>query len=305
MGRLNYLFVVNPISGGNDKSTFYRFIHEESIYENFTFELYKTSGTEDESKLINLIDRLMPEVMVAIGGDGTLLLVAKLAKNTDIKIGLMPFGSANGMSKELNIPKIHDISLSLNPSERFRESWQIIRREHIRKIDLLRLNENHYSLHLSDIGLNAKILKRFEREKLRGYFGYARLFFKELKQKKRIAYRLVADGKKYWGKAYMIVIANATKYGTGAVINPVGKPDDGVFEICLIRQIKFVSLLRSLLSIFKRKLRRRKDLVKIVLCKNATIELQKREILQVDGEVIGKVNKVTVKILPESINMIT
>lgn len=305
MPRLNYLFVVNPISGGNDKSVFYRFIEEESESKNFTYEFYKTSGSDDESKLQKRIEGCVPETIVAVGGDGTLLLVAKLAKNTSIKIGLIPFGSANGMSRELSIPKIPDISLSLNPSERFRESWQILQKKHIREIDLLQLNENHYSLHLSDIGLNAKILKRFEKEKVRGYFGYARLFFKELKQKKRLSYRLVADGKEYQGKAYMIVIANASMYGTGAVINPVGKLDDGVFEICLIKKIKFVSLMRSLLSIFKRKLQRRKDLVKIVVCKNATIELKKSETLQVDGEVIGEVNKVSVKILPSAINMIS
>jgi diacylglycerol kinase (ATP) len=305
MPRLVYLFVVNPISGGNDKSAFYRFIEQESKSQNFSYELYKTSGQEDELKLNKLIRQYGPEVMVAVGGDGTLLLVARLAKNTAIKIGLVPFGSANGMSKELNISKIPDISLRLNPSVRFRDSWEIIRREHIRKIDLLQLNENHYSLHLSDIGLNAKIIKRFEVEKIRGYFGYLRLFFKELKQKKRIFYRLVADGATYSGKAYMIVIANATMYGTGAVINPVGKLDDGVFEICLIKQIKFISLLRSLLSIFKRKLQRRKDLVKIVVCKNAIIELQKSETLQVDGEVIGEVKKVAIKILPKSLNLIT
>lgn len=304
MPRLNYLFVVNPISGGNDKSAFYKFIEEENETQDFTYELYKTSGTEDESKLKKRIDLHTPEVMVAVGGDGTLLLVAKLAMNTDIKIALIPCGSANGMSRELNIPKIPDISLSLNPSERFRDCWKIIQRQKTRKLDLLQINNSYHSLHLSDIGLNAKIVKRFEAEKIRGYFGYARLFFKELKQKKRISYQLVADGKRYTGKAYMIVIANATMYGTGAVINPVGKPDDGVFEICLIKQIKLVSLLRSLLTIFKRKLQPRKDLMKVVVCENATIELKEFETLQVDGEVIGDVKKVTIKILPEIINMI-
>ncbi len=305
MSRLVYLFVVNPISGGNDKSAFYKFIEEENKIQDFTYELYQTSGTEDESTLKKIIDHHMPEVMVAVGGDGTLLLVAKLAMNTSIKIALMPCGSANGMSKELNIPKIPDISLSLNPSERFRDCWRIIRREKIRKLDMLQINNTYHSLHLSDIGLNAKIVKRFEAQKIRGYFGYARLFFKELKQKKRISYQLVADGKKYSGKAYMIVIANATMYGTGAVINPVGKLDDGVFEICLIKQIKFVSLMRSLLSIFKRKLQPRKDLMRVVICKNATIELQKSETLQVDGEVIGEVKNVSIKILPKIINVIT
>ncbi|MCK5105270.1 MAG: diacylglycerol kinase family lipid kinase, partial [Cyclobacteriaceae bacterium] len=126
-----------------------------------------------------------------------------------------------------------------------------------------------------------------------------------LKQKKRISYRLVADGIQYQGKAYMIVIANATMYGTGAVINPVGKLDDGVFEICLVKQIKFVSLLRSLVSIFKKKLQPRKDLMKVVICKNAIIEIKEAETLQVDGEVVGEVKKVEAKISPRALKIIT
>ncbi|MCK5102214.1 MAG: NAD(+)/NADH kinase, partial [Cyclobacteriaceae bacterium] len=187
MPQINYLFVVNPISGGNDKSAFYRFIEEENQRMGFSYELYKTTGTDDESRLIKLVIHHKPEVIVAVGGDGTLLLAAKVVKNSSIKIGLIPFGSANGMSRELNIPKIPDISLSLNPSQRFKECWNIIKNERVQEVDLLQINKNHYSLHLSDIGLNAKIVKRFEAEKIRGYFGYARLFFKELKQKKRIS----------------------------------------------------------------------------------------------------------------------
>lgn len=304
MPRLNYLFVVNPISGGNDKSAFYRFIEEENQRMGFTQELYKTTGANDESKLKKLVEKLKPEVIVAVGGDGTLLLVAKVAKGTSIKIGLIPFGTANGMSRELNIPKIPDIKLSLNPTERFNDCWNIIKNDRVREVDLLQINKNHYSLHLSDIGLNAKIVKRFETEKIRGYFGYARLFFKELKQKKRISYHLNADGKMYSGKAYMIVIANATMYGTGAVINPNGILNDGVFEICLVKQIKLISLLRSLFSIFKKNMRRRKDLVKIISCKKVIIEFNHLETLQVDGEIIGEVKKVEVKISPRALKII-
>ena len=305
MSGLKYLFVVNPISGGNDKSLFYRFLEEENQRQGFTSKLYKTTGDNDESELQTLIEQQTPEVIIAVGGDGTLLLVAKVVKNTSIKIGLIPFGSANGMSRELNIPKIPDINLSLNPSERFRDCWNIIKRGQVHNVDLLQINKQYYSLHLSDIGLNAKIVKRFEIEKIRGYFGYARLFFKELKQKKRISYRLVADGIQYQGKAYMIVIANATMYGTGAVINPIGKLNDGLFEICLVKQIKFISLLRSLFSIFRKNMRRRKDLVKIVSCKKATIELKNAETLQVDGEVIGEIEHVDVQILPKALRIIT
>jgi diacylglycerol kinase family enzyme len=159
-------------------------------------------------------------------------------------------------------------------------------------------------VHLSDIGLNAKIVKRFEAEKSRGYLAYARLFIKELKQKRRISYQVIANGKRYNGKGYMIVVANATKYGTGAVINPIGNVSDGIFEICIVRQIKIITLLRSLLSIFNAKLRKREDLIKVFSCKKATIELKQAETLQVDGEVIGEVKKIEIKIIPGALRLL-
>ena len=301
---IRYLFVVNPISGDKDKSSFYEFIEEELDSEHTSYEIFTTSGKEDEFKLKKLYQRLKPETMVAVGGDGTLQLVAKIAKKTSTTVGLIPFGSANGMARELNIPKIPDRTLSLIPSERFTECWRIIRNGKVKEIDLMQINKNNLSVHLSDIGLNAKIVKRFEAEKSRGYLAYARLFIKELKQKRRISYQVVANGKRYNGKGYMIVVANATKYGTGAVINPIGNVSDGIFEICIVRQIKIITLLRSLLSIFNAKLRKREDLIKVFSCKKATIELKQAETLQVDGEVIGEVKKIEIKIIPGALRLL-
>jgi len=301
---INYLFVLNPIAGDKDKSSYYDFIQNVVETQHLTYEIFTTTGKEDEFNLKKLFKKIKPEVIVAIGGDGTLLLVSKIAKNSSAKIGLMPFGSANGMAKELNIPKIPDRTLSLIPSERYAECWKIIKKGNVLEVDLLRINKKHYSLHLSDLGLNAKIVKRFEEEKIRGYFGYARLFIKEFKAKKRIAYQVIANGRRYHGKGYMIVLANATKYGTGAVINPVGKLNDGAFEICIVKKIKIVTLLRSFLSIFKKNLRKREDLVKVISCKKAKIELKKAETLQVDGEVIGDFKTIDIKILPKALKIV-
>lgn len=300
---INYLFVVNPIAGGNDKTSFYEFLEREVNTSDFSYEVYETKGSEDETALKKLIRRRKPEIVIAIGGDGTLLLVAKLLINSSTKIGHFPFGSANGMAKELNIPKVPEITLNPNLSERYGQNWSKILKADVREIDILKINKRIYSIHLSDLGLNAKIVKRFEEEKIRGYFGYARLFIKELKQRKRISYKLMADGKKYHGKGYMIVIANATKYGTGAVINPVGNLSDGRFEICIVRQIKLISLLRSLVSIFNINMKKREDLMKVISCRKARLELKKPETLQVDGEVIGEVKKLEISIIPRALKM--
>jgi len=301
---MKYLFVVNPISGDKDKSYFYEFLEDEFPKNSDNYQVYQTTGTNDESTLNKLSDKLKPEVIIAVGGDGTLLLVARIARKKSIKIGLIPLGSANGMAKELNIPKVPERTLSLDPSERFQACWSIIKRGHLQEIDMLQINKKHYSIHLSDIGLNAKIVKRFEEGKSRGYLSYAKLFIKELKQKKRISYELIANGQRYLGKGYMIVLANARKYGTGAVINPHGKLNDGIFEICIVKQVKLITLLRSFFSIITTNLKKREDLIKVVECKSATIKLKKEQVLQVDGEIVGPVKKVDIKVIPKALKIL-
>ena len=46
----------------------------------------------------------------------------------------------------------------------------------------------------------------------------------------------------------MIVIANATKYGTGAVINPDGLIGDGKFELVVVRKLSWIAFVKMFLS---------------------------------------------------------
>lgn len=48
--------------------------------------------------------------------------------------------------------------------------------------------------------------------------------------------------------AAMVVIANATKYGTGFEINPNGKLDDDVFEVILIKEYAVMEILKIWIS---------------------------------------------------------
>ncbi len=84
-------------------------------------------------------------------------------------------------------------------------------------------------MHLSDIGVNAKIVDKFDKGNLRGILGYGKYFMEELKNAKPAKFKIISSNKSRKKKAYMIIFANAAQYGTGAVINPLSKLDDGLF----------------------------------------------------------------------------
>ncbi|WP_020526636.1 diacylglycerol/lipid kinase family protein [Flexithrix dorotheae] len=286
------LFIINPISGGWSKTAFIDSLEAYSKKYNFLYEIYLTTGNKDKQTLQQIISLNPPEILVAVGGDGTLILAAGLILHTNIKLGIIPFGSANGMAAELNIPT--------NKEEAFRV---LFHGKNI-KIDVIKIDNKYNCVHIGDIGFNAKMVKAFEKEKKRGRLSYARQFLREFKFSQTVKFKIVSENGSYESSAHMIAFANARKYGTKAVINPIGKLDDGYFELCIIKRISFKVFLLILLATITGSLYKSK-FVKIIRCKKAKIVLKKSKkmTLQADGEILGERNKIQLELKPVCLNI--
>jgi YegS/Rv2252/BmrU family lipid kinase len=287
------LFVINPVSGSNDKSKLRQqidfYCEKYHMQPSFT----ETTGHNDHETLITHVEEQNPDVVVAVGGDGTVNLVASVVvEKRNIKLGIIPAGSANGMAFELNIPANIERAMS------------VIARNVSKRIDLLKINGKHLTVHLSDLGMNARIIKRFDQEKIRGLYGYARQFFKELKAPPYFRCTVHCRRKKPQKyKAVMVVILNTHFFGTGAVINPTGELDDGIFEIVIIKPYPWYYLFRMIFAFFTGNIHRLRH-VRILSCKQAKISLQPAQDLQIDGEPFGEVKHIYAEIVPSAIEII-
>jgi diacylglycerol kinase family enzyme len=304
MAAYQYLIIVNPIAGNIDKNPLYDFLADEQAISPFTYKIYKTTGKNDEKALKKFLNTHQTKCIVAAGGDGTVNLAVRVLLDTKIPLGIIPLGSANGMARELNILRGVVPLRSLITREKVRGAWSVIRQSNTRKLDLVKINDQYYSLHLSDIGLNAKIVKRFENDNIRGYLGYTRQFFRELPQREKISYRITANDRKHKGHAYMIVIANASRYGSGTVINSRGAPDDGKFELCIVKDINIKGLVKALFSIFRKNVQYQKKDLRVISCSRASVILKRKQVLQVDGEIIGEQDHLSLEILPEAVQVL-
>ena len=285
------LFVINPISGDIEKDDLELKIRRMSELHHFTPAFYYTTGDNDEQKLAAEIDMSKPDRVVAIGGDGTCNMVGKVLVNKNTPLAIVPMGSANGMARELNIPTDSDEAIAIAVKGR------------VDSIDTLLVNQEYISLHLSDIGINAAVIERFEKENIRGLWGYIRQYAKALFEARPIRFTIDIDGQKVHKRAYMAVFANASKYGTGAVVNPEGKLNDGKFEVILFRPYRFVHLLRMMFSFFTGKIHMQ-EYVDVYSCRRAKIRNSRKHVVQVDGEVIGQLEEVSVEVLPRSLKVI-
>ncbi len=285
---LNILFILNPASGGKKK------INWEPVIRNYfkplshTIEFFILTGKDDASSIQYWIKKLSPQKVVAVGGDGTISLVAQQLLGSSIPMGILRGGSANGMAEELKIPE--DPSLAIDT----------ILNGRVKECDVIKLNENDICIHLSDLGLNARIIKYFDKSTFRGMWGYARIFLKILWQGKLMHAHIVADNLNINIPAYMIVIANASKYGTGAVINPEGLTHDGKFELVIVRKISFIEMIKMFLN--NKPFNPKK--VETFQATKAVITTRKEIHFQIDGEYKGKINKVSAEIMPSALNFL-
>ncbi|WP_424961863.1 diacylglycerol/lipid kinase family protein [Ekhidna sp.] len=290
MDKQKVLFVINPISGGTSKDGLYKLIEDFCDENNYAFNLLKTTGKHDSQSIKQEIDTLKPSLVVAGGGDGTIKLVAEELLGTTIKLGILPLGSANGLATELEIPENWNANLDL------------LKESKSKKIDAIRVNDE-LCLHLSDVGFNADLIKEFEEDGTRGKLGYAMSFVKQLSKRKKSIFQIEIDGEPYSYKAEMIVLANASKYGTGAVVNPRCDMQDGLLEVCVFMPLPWYRFFHLTWHSFIGRLEE-SEYFAIHQGKNVTISSKNSRTLQVDGEVIGKAKKVKAEVLKGALDVV-
>ncbi len=291
MENTHILFVINPKSGGINKDGLDKLIKRMCDECQSSYAFHYTTGKNDVEAIKQLMKEKSPEIVVACGGDGTVNIVAQCLLHTEISLGIMPMGSANGLASELNIPEDDE------------ESLQIIFSNKTKPLDVLRINEAHISLHLSDVGFNANMIKEFEKESRRGKLGYAKAFFKSIKDREGATYDIKTDKNQLTVTAEMLVFANASSYGTGAIINPDSELDDGFFELIVFKPIRLSELASLTFESFFGDINE-SPYVEIYQAKEAHITCKQHQLLQIDGELINEVNEIKLEMLPKAIQLI-
>ncbi|MFW6248872.1 MAG: diacylglycerol/lipid kinase family protein, partial [Bacteroidota bacterium] len=127
------LLIVNPKAGvQRDKNKLVELIEEE--FSGYTIKTHQTTAENDEQQIEHLIEELKPEMVIIVGGDGTINRVSAPILENQTPLGIMPLGSANGLANCLKIYKTEDTIVN-------------IRKNNIIKIDVLDIN-NKNCLHL-------------------------------------------------------------------------------------------------------------------------------------------------------------
>lgn len=279
--KKNIIFVVNPISGDLDKSDLESAVAEFAKTNHFDLEVYETTGENDIKEIQSLYEQYNPERIIVAGGDGTIKMVAEGMEQHDVIIGILPAGSANGLSVDLNLPSTIE------------ENLKIAFLNHYIEMDMICINGKK-SIHLSDIGINADLVKNYEESNLRGFWGYALQAYSTIKDlDEPFLATITANNQVVVHTARIIVIANSQRYGTGVTINPNGVMNDGKFELVILKSLDIFLLGKIITG----NMPIDSDDIVIISTDKATIKTDYPVNFQIDGEYCGAQTDLEIHIL--------
>ena len=285
--KKNILFIVNPISGDLDKSDLIAAVEEFAETNHFNLEVYETTGKSDLKAIQTIYNQHNPERIVVAGGDGTIKMVAEAMEDQDVIIGILPAGSANGLSVDLNLPPGIEENLKIAFLHNYIE------------MDMICINGKK-SIHLSDLGLNANLVKNYQQSDVRGFWGYALQAFTTLKEAEEpFVATISANNKTVQHVARMIVVANSQKYGTGVIINPSGSMNDGKFELVILKSLDLLLIGKIITG----NMPIDSDDIVIISTDKATIETDYPVNFQIDGEYCGAQKSLEIHILHKQMKL--
>lgn len=285
--KKHILLVVNPIAGNTEKDIVQAAVENEAATRNLALRIYKTNGKEDNEAICSLIKEETPWRILVAGGDGTISMVAECILGSEIGLGIIPCGSANGLAANFDLPPTLEAQIGVSLSE------------FTMKIDTLSIN-GKLSLHIADLGLNAELIENYENSGIRGKFGYFIQSIPTLfNTESPFEFLIKTEEGRVEQAGILLAIANANKFGTGANINPQGRINDGKFEILVFKSLDFIEILKTI----KENPELSSEFVYSISTNKATIITKNEVPFQIDGEFMGKTSKVKVTIAQESLKV--
>jgi YegS/Rv2252/BmrU family lipid kinase len=290
VSKSNILFVINPISGGKKKSALPalidQYLDKEKFVPIYTFTEYVGHAAE----LTEEAEKKNYDVIVAVGGDGTINEVASKLVHSDKILGIVPFGSGNGLARFLKIP--------LDP----KKAIALINVAHPQTIDTAELNGRKF-FNMAGMGFDAHLSSVFAGNKKRGLKSYVELGFKEITTYKAQPYRIEIDGVTYDKPAFAISIANSSQYGNNVFISPKSSLTDGYLDVCVIHPISLLKLPLLAFQMITAKTHQ-SSLVKIIRGKHILIKRNAPDAVHLDGEPLQLGEELEIKIVPASLNIL-
>jgi len=289
--KYNISFIINPIAGKRKAKNV-----SEDILSNIDNKRFNPSVhiTEYQGHAVCLARKLKEEnidIIVAVGGDGTVNEIAGEIVNTNIILGLISLGGGNGLSNFLKIP--HNIQKCI----------EIINEFNTKLIDTGLLNDNLF-VSVAGVGFDAAVIRTYSKYKSRGIEAYMKAIVSQYINYKPQKYKVIINNKIIEKQALLISIANSNQFGYHATISPRAVIDDGKLNLNIVTKVPLLMAPLTVPLLFTDKIDYSKYYETYEI-EEATIITKNPTLAQIDGEPVElKDNVVKVKVNKKSLRVI-
>lgn len=292
------IYFINPISGTRNKGLVIEKIKEKTQQQNIPFEILHTNAAGNYFYLKEKIDNEGITDIVICGGDGTINKVVNSLLDVDVKVGIIPMGSGNGLALAAKIPKQVDKALD------------IIFNGKAKYIDAFFINDS-FSCMLCGLGFDAQVAHDFANQQSRGLSTYVKQTINNFLVAQPYSFEITNAGSSFRTEAYFISIANSNQFGNNFTIAPKASLSDGLLDVVVVKKMSKLRLLLTVLkqitkgdiSEYNEKTFHDKDVLYFQTDKLIIRNLDKAP-LHIDGDPATTAGKFSFEIIPDAFKLI-
>lgn len=284
------IFVVNPISGTQGKKAILKCIDERLDRSIYDYSIVKTEYAGHATQIAANAVREKVDVVVAIGGDGTINEIARSLVHTETVLGIIPCGSGNGLARHLRIP--------MEP----KAAIDVINRGYELCIDYGKIN-NILFFCTCGVGFDAFISLKFADSGKRGLLTYLENTLHESLRYQPETYEIENEEGTVKYKAWLIACGNASQYGNDAYITPQASLTDGLMDVTIMEPFTVLDVPSLSFQLFNKTIDQNSR-VKTMRAKKIKIHRANDGVMHFDGDPLMAGKELEVEIVPSGLRVI-
>lgn len=294
MSKKNIWFIINPISGTNQKEKVVLRIPEYFPPDRFNVNIKYTEYAGHAAEIASEAVKQCVDIVVAVGGDGTVNETARALIHSSVALGIVPCGSGNGLARHLNLPMNIDGAL------------RIIADCNIHALDYGLINGKPFFC-TAGVGFDAFLSDKFNKAGKRGFLTYVENALREGVRYQPETYELeihepqMEDRQKY--TAFLITCANASQYGNDFFIAPHASMSDGLLDVTIMEPFGLLESAQIAYQLVNRTILQNSR-IKTFRCKELTIRRVSEGVIHIDGDPMPDAKELRIKLVAKDIRMV-
>lgn len=299
--------IVNPFSARGKTGQRWNTIRE--IVKSY-FKEFKYIFTEKPRQATQIARELLKDgfdLIIGVGGDGTLNEITNgffkrnsaSTINENASLGVIPSGTGSDFIRFMKIPR--DLEKSV----------ELIKKSTSKKIDIGQITfqpesekkKRQFFINIADFGLGAEVIKKLADvpSLKRGPLSYYTGLLKTLRSYSSKTVNIkIDDSRSIEGKFLIGAIANGRIFGGGMMIAPRAEPDDGLFDLVLIKDMKKLEIIGNTPHLYRGTIEKHPKVI-IQRAKKIHISSEETVNIEYDGE-LGSTLPATFEIIERKIN---